>query len=251
MIHKSLVVFTTLLVIIMTNSFTNSTAFKEEQLKFPRVQESYNEKESTIKNLLAKQQLSTNNLNVFIRIFKQEDILEIWGKAKENPKYKLIKTYPICSKSGILGPKRKQGDYQVPEGFYHISAFNPNSNFYLSMMINYPNQSDRILGAKGNLGNNICIHGNCVTIGCIPITDDLIKEVYIFATEAKNNGQNNIPVHIFPFKLTSNNLLMAKTGNNAVLTNFWNNLKSGYYAFENTGTIPQFKVADDGGYVYY
>jgi murein L,D-transpeptidase YafK len=96
-----------------------------------------------------------------------------------------IKTYTVCATSGLIGPKRMQGDLQIPEGFYYIDRFNPYSNFYLSLGINYPNTSDRILGDKNNLGGDIFIHGDCVTIGCLPITDSEIKELYIFCVEAK------------------------------------------------------------------
>lgn len=106
--------------------------------------------------------------------------------------FRLIKDYQICSLSGELGPKRQQGDLQVPEGFYWIDRFNPASNFYLSLGINYPNQFDRILGKSGELGGDIFIHGGCVTIGCIPITDDKIKELYLIAVEAKSNGQDGV-----------------------------------------------------------
>jgi len=85
--------------------------------------------------------------------------------------YTLVKNYPICATSGLLSPKRRFGDEQVPEGF------NPQSNFQLSLHVSYPNAADRISGSKQNLGD-IFLDGNCVTIGCIPITDDEIKEVY-------------------------------------------------------------------------
>lgn len=86
---------------------------------------------------------------------------------------------------------------QVPECFYNIEIFNPASSYYLSLGINYPNLSDKIKGEKSKLGGDIFIHGSTVTIGCILITDDKIKEVYIYSIYAKENGQNKIP---FPFK---------------------------------------------------
>lgn len=120
------------------------------------------------------------------------------GKRKRrNP----VCTYPFCASSGILGPKRKEGDRQIPEGIYYINHFNPVSNFHLSLGINYPNPSDKILSDPAQPGESFYIHGNCVTIGCIPISDDKIKELYILAVEAYNNGQVKIPVHIFPDRL--------------------------------------------------
>ncbi|MEI7596571.1 MAG: L,D-transpeptidase family protein [Bacteroidota bacterium] len=246
---KIIGVLLSILFLFMINSFTTIVGFKEEQMKFPRVRTSYTEKEAIVNSLLAKQQLKPNNLHIFIRAFKKENILEIWGKDRTASKFKLIKSYEICSKSGTLGPKRKQGDMQVPEGFYTISAYNPNSNFYLSMMINYPNQSDKILGVKGDYGNNICIHGNCVTVGCIPITDDCIKEVYLMAIEAKNNGQENVPVHIFPFRLNASNILTATAENGSANIKFWKNLKLGYDAFEKENILPAISVDEKGNYI--
>lgn len=96
--------------------------------------------------------------------------MDIYAKKREDSTYKKLITYKICAKSGHLGPKRRQGDRQVPEGFYHINHFNPNSNYHLSLMINYPNASDKIKSQAPNPGGNICIHGSCVTIGCLPMT---------------------------------------------------------------------------------
>ena len=84
--------------------------------------------------------------------------------------------------SGTTGPKRLQGDFQVPEGFYHINEFNPNSNYHLSMGLNYPNSSDRILSDSLRPGGEIYIHGSCVSVGCIPLNDDEIEELYLIAS---------------------------------------------------------------------
>lgn len=225
-------------------------SFKESQKKYSRVQEAYKEKESTIIQLLKNKSLDVSKLEIYIRVFKDEDILELWGKNSSEVKFQLIKTYEICEKSGDIGPKRKQGDFQVPEGFYHIDRFNPLSNFYLSMGINYPNKSDRILGKKGNLGGDIFIHGNCVTIGCIPLTDNFIKELYIYCVEAKNNGQNNIPVTIFPAKLTDAKLkeLSESIGNKESVLMLWKSLQKGYVYFNKTNTLPTINVLNNGEY---
>ncbi|ALO16303.1 hypothetical protein L21SP5_02680 [Salinivirga cyanobacteriivorans] len=117
-------------------------SFKQEQKKYPRVRTAYAEKETEIKNLLLQNGLNIENLRVYIRAFKLEKKLELWAKNTQDTTYKLLQKYDICRTSGRLGPKRKQGDLQIPEGFYHISRFNPYSNFYLSLGINYPNASD-------------------------------------------------------------------------------------------------------------
>ncbi len=180
-------------------------SFKDDQLRYARVREAYKEKESNMKKLLNDNSINKNELRIYLRAFKEEKKIELWAKNNSDSKYKLVKEYKICKTSGKLGPKRKQGDKQIPEGYYHINRFNPYSNFYLSLGINYPNKSDRILGDKNNLGGDIFIHGSCVTIGCLPITNDKIKELYIICVEAKNSGQKTIPVTIFPAELTESN----------------------------------------------
>src|SRR6185436_20905744 len=99
-------------------------------------------------------------------------------------------TYKVCQQSGTTGPKRVEGDYQVPEGFYYINEFNPNSNYHLSLGLNYPNASDRLLSDSLRPGGNIYIHGNCVSTGCIPVNDEQIEEIYIITSSAKAQGQD-------------------------------------------------------------
>jgi len=131
-----------------------------------------------------------------LRAFKKEGELELWA---ENPAgtYVLVKKYSIYATSGVLGPKRRFGDVQVPECFYELDWFNPQSNFYLSLHVSYANAADRIPGSKQNLGGDIFLHGNCVTIGCIPITDDGIKEIYWLAVLARDAGRRTFPSRSF------------------------------------------------------
>jgi murein L,D-transpeptidase YafK len=198
--------------------------------------------------LLQNKQIDKNNLKIYLRAFKSEKQIELWGKNDSDTKYMLIKTYDVCRTSGRLGPKRKQGDLQIPEGFYHINRFNPNSNFYLSLGINYPNKSDKILGIKGNLGGDIFIHGACVTIGCLPITDDKIKELYIFCIEARNNGQSKIPITIFPSKLSETEFkrLTEKYSSDSDKVGLWTDLKKGYDIFNKTNQIPTIEFLNTG-----
>ena len=94
----------------------------------------------------------------------------------------------------------------MPEGFYDLDWFNPQSNFFLSLHISYPNASDRILGSPKNPGGDIFLHGNCLSIGCIPITDDGIKEVYWLAVLVHNQSEQLLPIEIFPARLTDDGL---------------------------------------------
>jgi len=238
----------TLTIILTIFSLTNSNSFKSEQLKYSRVREAYSEKENGIIKLLESKDLKIEELEVYLRAFKFGKKIQLWGKNKTDQKFKLIKEYKVCRKSGTLGPKREQGDLQVPEGFYHIDRFNPYSNFHLSLGINYPNASDKILGVEGNLGGDIFIHGSCVTVGCLPVTDDQIKELYLFCLEAKNNGQINIPVTIFPAMLSNKNLdvLLKKYPVDSDKTNLWKELKLVYDLFNQTKKLPEIQFLSNG-----
>ncbi|MEW5799327.1 MAG: L,D-transpeptidase family protein [Bacteroidota bacterium] len=231
--------------------FGAAQSFKDEQVQYPKVKNAFKEKSENVDTLLRRHALQRSSLNIFLRAFKNEKELELWGKNKNEQKFKLITTYPFCNISGVLGPKRKEGDLQIPEGVYQINHFNPQSSFYLSLGINYPNASDVKLGVKGKLGGEIYIHGNCVTIGCIPITDDLIKELYIFAVEARNNGQMEIPVHIFPVRLDQRALssLREYFPADSVKQAFWDNLAPIYRQFEETRTLNPVAVDSDGKYI--
>ena len=237
--------------IILSLVFISGIDFKSAQLKYSRVKESYEEKEENFKKLYEAKSLDYKKQTILIRVFKNEKELELWVKNSKSA-YTLLKIYPICKASGTLGPKRKTGDYQVPEGFYHVDRFNPQSAFYLSLGLNYPNASDKILSDKQNPGGDIFIHGNCVSIGCMAMTDDQIKELYIAAVEARNGGQNRIPVHIYPFRMTDSN--MAKVNklfeDKKTLLSFWENLKTGYDLFEKNNQWSSVSVDNKGKYLF-
>ena len=189
---------------------------------------------------------------ILLRAFKKEGLLELWGSESEAAPYVLLKSYRICATSGVLGPKRRYGDEQVPEGFYDLDWFNPQSNFFLSMHINYPNAADRILGFRANLGGDIFLHGNCASIGCIPITDDGIKEVYWLAVLVKDGGAKQLPIQIFPARMRKQGLReLAKThlGQGGLIA-FSENLKEGFDLFEKDHRLRSVRVAKDGRYEF-
>lgn len=222
-------------------------SFKATQQKASRVKSAYTEKWDGLK-LELKNKGIKENFELFMRVFKEEKVVEVWLKSTGEREFKLFKTYAICASSGELGPKRQQGDGQVPEGFYTVAVFNPYSSYHLSLGINYPNASDRIIG-KGNLGGDIMIHGSCVTIGCMPLTDTYIKEVYVLCVEARNNGQQTIPVHIFPTKMDTKGMsFLAET--NSKQLDFWKNIKMGYDYFEQKKQLPKFSVDKTGKYIF-
>lgn len=224
-------------------------SFKEIQLKNSRVKVAYEEKEATVKKYFQSKNINPENFQLFIRGFKKEGALEVWVKEKGKDTFTLLHTYDFCSTSGIAGPKRKEGDLQIPEGFYHINHFNPLSNFYLSLGVSYPNSSDKILSDKKNPGGAIYIHGNCVTIGCIPITDEKIKELYVLAVEARNNGQEKIPIHLFPARLHDKGFNELKADHSSpTLIQFWENLRPVYVDFETTKKLKTVRVNKRGEY---
>ena len=189
---------------------------------------------------------------LYIRSFKYDSQLEVWIKNTKEEKYKLFKSYKICALAGTLGPKRLAGDYQVPEGFYYINEFNPRSEYHLSLGLNYPNASDRILSDSLQPGKDIYIHGSCVTTGCIPITDNQIEELYILAAHAKDMGEDFIPVHIFPVNF--NNAKSVDYLNKYLLTfseytPFAKSMRSAFYYFEKYREVPFVMVNGKGEYV--
>ena len=246
---KKIILFI-IIILNMINSMLFAGDFLEDQKRYSRVRTAIKEKDKLVKDTLKNNNIKLNELNIIITAYKQEDILEIYAKNKTDKTYKLIKTYNIVSKSGILGPKRKEGDLQVPEGFYYIDRFNPASSYYLSLGINYPNESDKKKSDAARLGGDIFIHGSTVTIGCMPMTDDKIKEIYLYAVYAKDSGQNKIPVYIFPFKMNDANFNYYKKEYGKSLADFWSNIKTGYDIFQNSKKELNIKVDSNGNYVF-
>lgn len=220
-------------------------------MKFARVKAAFEEKQATLKSEFKAKDLAFPPKQLFIRVFKKSSVLEVWVKDSGSDVFELFKEFKVCAASGELGPKRRIGDEQVPEGFYHISGFNPVSNFHLSLRVSYPNDSDKVLGARRNLGGDIFIHGNCVSIGCLAITDDGIKQLYVLAAEATSAGQQAIPVHIFPAKLTDERMtsLRRRFKHDTNRLRFWANLKEGFDSFEKSRKLPSITVDRAGRYV--
>jgi len=180
---------------------------------------------------------------VYIRIFKEASLLEIW--IRSGVKYRLLKNYFICAYSGALGPKEKEGDKQSPEGFYKVpkAALNLKSKFHLSFNLGYPNAYDK---AHKRTGSFLMIHGNCVSIGCYAMTDKKIEEIYALVENALKNGEKFVPVHIYPFKMTKEN--MAEHSEDKWY-DFWVNLKEGYDYFEAEHLPPLVKVKEGHYYI--
>ncbi len=188
---------------------------------------------------------------LFIRAFKLERQLEVWVKSDPVEPFRLFKMYKVCATSGTFGPKRKEGDRQIPEGFYYINEFNPNSNYYLSLGINYPNASDLLKSDINNPGSDIFIHGSCVTIGCLPMTDPVMDELFFLTTTAKKEGQDFIPVHLYPYRFddsSSAGQYKQKTVSKPELRSFNKPLEQAYTYFEETYHLPAILISENGDY---
>jgi murein L,D-transpeptidase YafK len=181
---------------------------------------------------------------VLVRIFKQESELEVW-KMDKSGQYALFKTYPMCRWSGKLGPKTKSGDRQAPEGFYHVSAgmLNPNSQYYVSFNLGYPN---RLESALGYTGEALMVHGACSSSGCYAMTDQGVGEIYAIVQKALEGGQERFQVQAYPFRMTTQNMAKHRGDPNMP---FWRTLKEGYDAFAFTRRQPKVSVCS-GRYVF-
>jgi len=176
----------------------------------------------------------------FIRIFKESNEFELWLQPDSSKPFRRFCNYHIALYSGTLGPKTKEGDMQAPEGFYTVakSQLNPASNYHLAFNVGYPNAYDRSLNRTGSL---IMVHGSNASIGCFAMTDPLIEEIYLVVEAALNNGQERVPVHVFPFRMTGERISAAGVSQSEWLE-FWKNLKAGYDFFEESERPPAVSV---------
>jgi murein L,D-transpeptidase YafK len=180
---------------------------------------------------------------VFMRAFKAEKTLELWIQPGARGPYVRFASWPICAASGNLGPKLAEGDKQVPEGVYAIpaSAMNNASSYHLSMDTGYPNTFDRALGRTGS---EIMVHGRCVSIGCLAMTDPVMDQIWTLVDAAHKGGQSGVPIHIFPFVLSDEALAAQSQSQHFA---FWSDLSRVYSAFETTRAIPNVSM-DQGRY---
>lgn len=231
---------------------STSYSFIDYQKNFPRPTEAFQKKQDTLQKQFAAKKLEWPAKYMYVRSFKYDSQLEVWVKNDLNEKFQLFKTYKVCALAGTLGPKRMEGDYQVPEGFYYINEFNPKSNYYLSLGLNYPNASDRILSDSLRPGSAIYIHGSCVTVGCIPLTDQQIDELYVLAAFSKSQGQDFIPVHIFPVRFNvdkSVKYLDDLTKNNPRLKRFADRMEDAFDYFDKHKQMPIVLIDAKGEYI--
>lgn len=240
-----------LLVVLLLPTTVFGGAFWDGQRKAPRFKLAERH-EKSLADAFREAGATWPPAGVFFRAFKHEKVLELWALPRQGEPWVKVKDYPVCAASGVLGPKRQQGDLQVPEGFYHIDRFNPWSRFHLSLGINYPNPVDLARTGKGvPPGGDIFIHGGCATIGCLPVRDEPMEELYLAAVAARDKGQQRIPVHVFPCRMDRTacrvglaRIALAQPG----LAAFWDQLRAGYAAFEDSNRLPLVVAGNDGGY---
>jgi murein L,D-transpeptidase YafK len=189
-------------------------------------------------SLLAKKGMQPSS-PIFVRIFKEESELEIW-KQRDDGRFYHFKTYPICNWSGEIGPKLNYGDRQAPEGFYSVTPglMNPNSKYYLSFNLGYPNAYDR---AWSRTGDSVMVHGNCRSAGCYAMTDALMEEIYGLTREALKAGQPSFQVQALPFRMTDARMAREKS---AKWLSYWKTLKQGYDYFEKYRVPPNVVVCE-------
>ena len=181
---------------------------------------------------------------VLLRSYKKEAVLEVWKQTRSG-RYAFLKSFPICRWSGQLGPKRKTGDRQTPEGFYPVAQkqLNPNSHYYLSFDVGFPNAYDRAHGASGAY---LMVHGTCSSAGCYAMTDTQVGEIYALVRDALAAGQTAFQFQAYPFRMSADNLAKHRSDANY---DFWRQLKEGSDRFEATGEEPVVSVAN-GRYAF-
>jgi len=226
--------------------------FLKNQLEFKRVKDAYNSYNESVTQKLKSLKIESSKLELLLIAYKTEKRLEIYV-GNSGQKMAHFKTYKVCAQSGNIGPKNQSGDNQTPEGFYYINRFNPSSNFHLSLGLNYPNQADKIRSNAADLGGDIFIHGNCVSIGCLAMTDKVIKEIYTLAILARNANQLKIPVIIAPFdfNLSENQNFEKNAALNQHSSYFglWTKINEGISTFQTTRQLPKFKIDQAGNYI--
>lgn len=191
---------------------------------------------------------------VLLRVFKHERQLELWVARGKEDELVLLETFDICAASGVLGPKRRQGDEQVPEGVYSIHRYNGWSGFHMSLRVDYPNVSDRVRGFRPSLGGAIMVHGGCASIGCVAIENEPIERVFLTALDGRRAGKKNPTIHMLPTRFDGDGWTRLRAAaddagqdEHGPLMTLWRELAEVDAAFEETRRIPEVTIDPDTG----
>jgi murein L,D-transpeptidase YafK len=107
----------------------------------------------------------------------------------------VLRTYKVALGLRPEGHKEFEGDFRTPEGVYHLSRRNPNSEYFLSIQIDYPNERDIARARRQGVrpGGAIMIHGQPNmprkprdyysnvdwTEGCIAVSNSDMVEIWL------------------------------------------------------------------------
>jgi murein L,D-transpeptidase YafK len=174
---------------------------------------------------------------LYLRLIRDQARLEVWAKPRSENSYVRLRTFKLCGKNGVLGPRQSARTGQA-EGFYAItpSQMRPVGVTYLGFGFGWPNAYDQKRGWKGAPS---LVQAGCTTGRHYGLTDQDMEEVYTMVYFALRAGQTNVPLHIFPFQMSPFKMLQIGTGAKA---SFWNELAPAWQAFERTKTPPQVRV---------
>lgn len=218
--------------------------FADAQRRYARVRDAHARRGAEVARAFRDAGAAWPSRGIYVRVFKSEGVVELWAAPpRASQGWVRVRDFPICRSSGDLGPKRRQGDGQVPEGFYHVDRFNPFSSFHLSLGLSYPNAVDRARAGTAPPGGDIFVHGSCVTIGCIPLRDEPMEALYLAAVAARDGGQRAVPVHVFPcrFGEVACELRLLAYPQHAA---FWATLRPAFEAFEERRRPPRVRIRD-------
>lgn len=230
-------------------SILKASSIDSLKLEFSRVQQAEINTQSYLEKLVERVGCSLPLKHVFLRAYKAEKVLEVWGG--DLGELQLLKTYPIARIPGSLGPKIKQGDKQVPEGWYKIDSINPKSSFHLSLRLNYPNEADLIRSKEEkDPGGDIFIHGGAYSVGCLPIQDEPMEEVFWLIVQSLFEfPENDIHILVLPFDMSDESKTQLYASQHPEELNFWMELKRINQHFEERRKVPKVLVDTKGSYI--
>lgn len=194
---------TTFLLLISTHLYSMAPKLNWEKAIDNAVAKYGLQMEPQLVTLFNKSNIAYPPQDIALLAFKQERQIQLWAKNEDQP-WHYIHTYPLTAFSGRLGPKLKENDRQIPEGIYRLTTFNPFSSMHLSMMINYPNQFDRLQAIKDGrrqLGSSIFLHGKAMSVGCLAVGDKAIDQLFLLVRRV---GLNHVQLIIAPNDLRKN-----------------------------------------------